>query len=369
MNLINNFGLISSLLPFRSIIKNRRKFYRSILLGSKRFNLELVNGEKISLENKEFDLLIKILTITSMATSFKISQNQMKFSFDTKNEFSVPLRNRTYEEENLLELLVTGTKYGANFIVSEDVGFEQFRDKSFRIFKKDNKKIIETSRGIKFFIDSIHPGNTIIETFVNDIHKINSNDDFSDKIVVDVGAECGDTPLYYASLGATVYAFEPIKSNFDAMKRNISLNPSLSSKIIPINAALGEDGELEFFQSPSNPDVGSSFVYNMYGDSAQTISVKGYSLESFLQEFNIKHVDLLKMDCKGCEFFLKNKSLEKVDKIKIEYITLFSSHKLQTLLKFLEKEDFEYFIYRINPLNLRTSNLQSGHIYGIKNKN
>lgn len=79
----------------------------------------------------------------------------------------------------------------------------------------------------------------------------------------------------------------------------------------------------------------------------------------------ISKVDLLKMDCKGCEFFLNEKSLEKVKRIKIEYVAMDSSHKLKDLLKTLEKMKFKYMIYRIEPFNY-TSNKMIGHIYGKK---
>ena len=48
---------------------------------------------------------------------------------------------------------------------------------------KNNKKIIMTSNGIKFFLDSIHPSNTIIETFVREIHSINPIIDWNNKII------------------------------------------------------------------------------------------------------------------------------------------------------------------------------------------
>ena len=55
-----------------------------------------------------------------------------------------------------------------------------------------------------------------------------------------------------------------LNENFDSMKRNISLNEELSKRITPINAAVGKDGTLKFYQSPETPTYGSSFVYNRY---------------------------------------------------------------------------------------------------------
>lgn len=368
LNFKDNFGKITSLMAYRHALRNKRKLFMSILMGTSHYKIELKNGEILDVPPKDFNHLINILNLISFATSYSIKQGKtIEFSFDTKNFFQLPLFDLTYEEKNLWDILVIGTRYGANF-VTDDIDLSNYRDKTFKIIDFDGKKIIETFNGVKFFIDSIHPGNSIIECFVNNIHQINANYDLKGKTVVDVGAECGDTPLYFASKGAKVYAFEPIKANYDAMLRNISLNPHLKDNIIPINAAIGKDGELEFFQSPENPDIGSSFVYNIHGKNAKTVKVKGYSFDSALKEFDITHVDLLKTDCKGCEFYLSQEALDKIDRVKIEYIAAFSSDKLEDLLGMLTKSGFEFMVYRINPLLLNMSNSVSGHVYAWKKK-
>ena len=207
------------------------------------------------------------------------------------SDLRINLINQSYEEENLIELLFKASKKGANFITNESGN--TLREKEIRIYEKNGKKFVETSNEIKFFMDSIHPGNTIVETFVNKIHFINSDINWNGKIVIDVGAECGDTPLYYASLGATVYAFEPIKEHYDAMIRNLSLNPDIAKNVIPINAAIGKDEILTFYHSGSS-DIGvsASFVYNLHGKNAKTTEVKGYSVESAIEEFKINRVEI-----------------------------------------------------------------------------
>lgn len=369
LNLKNNLGLVCSLLCFRHLIKNKRKFYFSILIGNSNYKIKLKNDGILNFKSSQYDFMYKILTLIAMAASYSIkSRNRLEFSLDLKNKFTIPLDTLSYEEQNLLEILVQGTRYGANFVTKSEIDISDYRDKTFKILHDGTKKIIETSSGVKFYIDSIHPGNTIIETFLNKIHLINSHDDWNNKVIIDVGAECGDTPLYYASMGAKVYAFEPIKANFEAMIRNLSLNPKISEKIVPINAAIGKDGMLDFYQPPKNQNMSSSFVYNIHGKDARLTKIKGYSIGIAMKEFKINHVDLLKMDCKGCEFFLTEKELENVDKVKIEYTTSFSSHKLKDLLHILENAGFQYMIYRINPLNISRSNSQSGHVYGVKIK-
>ena len=54
-----------------------------------------------------------------------------------------------------------------------------------------------------------------LKVHIREIHSINPKINWNDKIVVDVGAECGDTPLYFANMGAKVFAFEPLKKHFE----------------------------------------------------------------------------------------------------------------------------------------------------------
>jgi len=315
--------------------------------------------------------MMAFIGVLMYCTSFKItSDRKIHLTIDLRNTFSIPLDNMSIEDENLIETLFEGSRYGANFETS-NIRFSDFRDKTLVITEQNGKKIIETSKGVKFYIDSIHPGNTIGEAFVMDIHTIRNNDDYADKIVVDVGAECGDTPLYYASRGAKVFAFEPMKAHFDAMVRNLSLNPELAKRITPINAAIGKDEMLKFYHSDKADIAGvSSFVYNVHGNDATVFNnIQGYTLSSALTKFNIPHVDILKTDCKGCEFFLKKKDLEKVDQVKIEYEAFeYTKHNLHELTEVLDESGFEYMLYRYNPNRDRFSNLVCGHLFGRKTK-
>ena len=350
-----------------SPIKNRFSFIFSILTSRPNYNVKFKNDMILQFKSSQFTDLSNLLHIIKLSTSYSInSKGVIEFSFDHQNKFSISISNLSHEGKNLLELFCKGSIHGANFITENKMGDLDIRDKTIKIIQKDGKKIVETSTGIKFYIDSIHP-ETIVETFVSKIHVINSHDKWSNKVVVDAGAECGDTPLYYASMGAKVFAFEPIKAHFDAMIRNISLNPELSERIIPINAAIGKDGPLKFYQN-SQAEIagGASFVYNTHGKNVKLSHARGYSLESAFKEFNINHVDLLKMDCKGCEFLLTENTLKNVDMVKIEFLSLDNSHKLKDLLKILENAGFKYMIYKINPFQYNISNNVFGHIYGKK---
>jgi len=364
-NLRENLAWIYFIIPFLFNAQNKISIIFSLLIGKSQFQLK-INNIMIEIQRSHFYQLYSILGIVTYAISYSIdSKKILEFSFDNKNKFAIPLKNLSYENYNLLILLFLGTKYGANFF-TEDVNNIQFREKSFKILTVNKKKIIETSEGIKFFIDSIHPGNTIVETFIKNIHLINSNLNFNDSVVVDVGAECGDTALYFANKGAKVFAFEPVKTHFNFMKKNLELNEHLSKNIVPINAAIGKDGILKFYESTKKVGgAGASFVYNNQGSEYNITEVQGYSLKTAIEKFEIPHIDLLKMDCKGCEFFLTKEDLENVKNIKLEYSIQNKKNKLENLLHLLESAGFNCMTYRHSETG-RVSNEFEGNIFGTK---
>ena len=367
MSIKTNLGLVYLLLPYISPVKNKFGLAISIIFNFSKYKLKLKDNLTLTFKSSEFEIMLNLLGVLTLAISYSIkSKTEISFTFDTENHFSINTGNLSYSDQNLLELLFLGIKYGANFVTNKNLNLADCRDKTVRILDDNGKKIVETSDGIKFFLDSMHPGNTIIETYVRDIHNINSNHDYSGQIIIDVGAECGDTPLYYANKGAKVYAFEPIPEHFDAMLKNIELNPHLSERIIPINSGIGKDGNLTFYQSQSGIVGNTSFVTNLHGGDAKKITAKCYSIKSVLEEFKIEHVDLLKMDCKGCETFLTKEDLEKVHSIKIEYFSSFENkNTLQDMLNILENVGFNCMTYSGSP-DYHNSLLHGTNIFGKK---
>ena len=229
MTFKQNLGCLYFILPFIFSVDNKFGLAFSILIGSSTLKVKIQN-QIILFHKSRFTTLLYLLGCLTYAYSYLLdSKKTLKISFDANNEFEISLQNLTLENRNLIELLYFGNKYGANFY-TKNIPKNQIREKTFKISSIDNKRIITTQNGISFFIEYIHPGNTILETFIQKIHLIDSDINWEQKTVVDIGAECGDTPLYYASKGAKVFAFEPILPNFNSMLRNISLNPTLSKK-------------------------------------------------------------------------------------------------------------------------------------------
>ena len=212
-------------------------------------------------------------------------------------------------------------------------------------FKIDEKNDIVTTRGeIKFDIRLIEPY-IMLETFglrIHDQMKIEGKG----KTLVDAGSCFGDTPLYFASKGCKVYALEPNPRNYKAMLKNIDLNQNLKPNIIPINAAIGKDGDVEFTFDDTYIDGGGSAYLQKLG---KRVKVKSFSLSGLMNKYGLNEIDYLKMDCKGAGDLLTVTELKAIAECaKIEY-TNTDGKRLEELKKKLEAAGFKFKVYRHNP--------------------
>ncbi len=133
---------------------------------------------------------------------------------------------------------------------------------------------------------------SLVETFFTrtyDYAEVN------DREVVDIGANIGDTAIYFAVNGAKkVVALEPIPSVAKIAEQNVKIN-ALQDKIIVLNAALGSKrGKIAV---PSKIDVEKSSGFSINGKGDTLIDV--LSMEDVRRM--VKDPFLLKMDCEGCE--------------------------------------------------------------------
>ncbi|BFI76530.1 FkbM family methyltransferase [Sulfurisphaera ohwakuensis] len=154
-----------------------------------------------------------------------------------------------------------------------------------------------------------------------------------DRIVIDIGASIGDSPIYFALKGAKkVIAFEPFPKIYYLARKNVEEN-GLSDKIILVNAGCGYDGEVKV---RDDIEANSSTSLMDYGLG---VKIPVYSLDTIVRMYNIDNA-VLKVDCEGCEYDLFNlatdKTLLKFDQIQIEY-----HHGYKDLVKRLKRVGFQ----------------------------
>ncbi|MEM4964637.1 MAG: FkbM family methyltransferase [Pyrobaculum sp.] len=121
--------------------------------------------------------------------------------------------------------------------------------------------------------------------------------DVKNKVVVDVGAYIGDTAIFYVSRGARrVYAFEPVEKHFRYLVDNIARNNAVD-RVVTFNYGLWvEDGVLKV----KYESLGTGLTV---GDE---VELKVRRIGDVLREIAETEggIDLVKMDCEGCEYAL-----------------------------------------------------------------
>jgi FkbM family methyltransferase len=137
------------------------------------------------------------------------------------------------------------------------------------------------------------------------------------KKVVDIGANVGDTAIYFAKEGAIhVYAYEPYPFLFNKARKNVR-NSGYSTKITLNNAAvLDREGTLRI-REDYKADGGTDLKKFETGKLIQLIT-----LSSIITKTNISN-GVLKLDCEGSEYQIllraKISDLRKFDQIALEY--------------------------------------------------
>ena len=148
------------------------------------------------------------------------------------------------------------------------------------------------------FIDSLC---MLAERFVADEYRWL---DVEGRIVVDIGANIGDSALYFVKRGATyVYGYEPDATAYDAAVRNLRLNGVTNAEVT--KAAVGGEA-----QPPGDGDRNGVRTLNDIIDHVTKVH-PGVGI-------------VCKIDCEGCEYEIMESAhvrdaLARVSQVMIEY--------------------------------------------------
>ena len=164
------------------------------------------------------------------------------------------------------------------------------------------------------------------------------------KIVLDIGANIGDSSIYFALNEAKkVIAIEPYLFAYDLLKKNIESN-DLNETIEVINAGYGKMGNVII-------NSGENSNGKFLTEHTQGVEVPTYDLSYLLKNINSNGI-ILKMDCEGCEYNLLNEPdsvYEYFDQIQIEY-----HYGYEGLVNRLTKAGFE--VKYTEPKQFSTTN-------------
>jgi FkbM family methyltransferase len=149
-------------------------------------------------------------------------------------------------------------------------------------------------------------------------------DDFVPKpgwTVLDLGANIGIFSVQQARRGARVYAFEPNPDCFERFRRAVSAN-GLDELISMDNRAVGRAADCAELVVGNSSLAGSLYSSKIpEGDRTKTFTVHVITVDTFVKELGIEHVDLLKIDVEWSELDVlagAEDSLHLIDRIVME---------------------------------------------------
>ena len=113
-------------------------------------------------------------------------------------------------------------------VFHEELFKRYLQDKGFTYSMEQGKKAVHTPDGLRILYSKIPYSFVLNEVFVAKVYGANN---LKGRVVIDAGTYFSDSPLYFASRGASkVYGFEPDIDNYNLGQENIKLN-SMMGKV------------------------------------------------------------------------------------------------------------------------------------------
>jgi FkbM family methyltransferase len=162
----------------------------------------------------------------------------------------------------------------------------------------------------------------INETWIENVYRIHQGQFFGGSVFVDVGANIGAVSLFVDSFNKDredgnkikVYAVEPEPNNLYLLSQNIENNPT--ENITIVNNAIWHE---EKMVSISNRG-GNSSIVDTEEDNSEVLAI---TLETLFSTYDIKEVDVMKIDIEGAEFDLiintPAETLAKINRLVLEF--------------------------------------------------
>lgn len=208
-----------------------------------------------------------------------------------------------------------------------------------------------------------------------------------DKTVIDIGANIGDTPIYFALNGAKkIIGLEPYPKNFEIANKNILSNNFSDRTILLLAGCTAKSGNIMI-----NPEEDSN-IESTLKEYEHGIKIPLLTLEQIFTEYNVASQSILKMDCEGCEYdTIKSTSeeiLKKFSHIQIEYhsgyfdlkkklencgfnVTIIKPRATDVINTFIEKFNDVFSLHKNKELDNKKRHKigYAGFIYAVNDKN
>jgi len=151
------------------------------------------------------------------------------------------------------------------------------------------------------------------EIFIDEVY---SFADVGGKIVVDIGANIGDTAIYFALNGAKhIYAFEPYPYSYEKALQNIETN-KLKGRVSLLRCGVGKKGRIRLSAAEQKQ------LWAGLRECNDGISTDIITLRDIAERYPVKN-SILKIDCEGHEYEIileaENELLRHFSEIIVEY--------------------------------------------------
>jgi FkbM family methyltransferase len=227
------------------------------------------------------------------------------------------------------------------------------------MFKSALKKFIEKVTGVHIFRNTLPRGCNITEDIINfsNYYKIEIHSIF------DIGANIGQTILEFKELfpSAQLYCFEPIRSTYDKLKKNVSHINNINT----YNMGCGSSNKSLKVQEALRSDLFSLVQKDYENKSKKHSNINLISLDNFTRNKNIKKISILKIDTEGYDLEVLKGAQNLLKQQNIEFIqveTKISGNcnrfvQANEFVNFLDKYDYDligiydqYGWHRFSPL-------------------
>lgn len=181
--------------------------------------------------------------------------------------------------------------------------FVKILPRHFQYTDKDTRIIIRNQ--IKYEISLNNYNDWLLFFGINNQHKENIYQKIKNgDVVLDVGSNIGEVLLNMAKVNpdGRIYGFEPVKSTFDKLQKNVSLNSF--SNIYLNQLAVSDTNETVYYQAKEGHSGGTMMSKESKINSPNFI--EAMTLDNFAELNLIEKIDFIKVDIEGFEMnFIK----------------------------------------------------------------
>ena len=160
------------------------------------------------------------------------------------------------------------------------------------------------------------------------------------KTIIDLGANIGAASICFALWypNAKVYSFEPVSETYELLQINTKEFPNIKTFN---RAASDNDASLKIYTNPNKPGISSLIKNHMNFEFTDFEFIQAVNFKKFLEEKNINHIGILKIDTEGSELNILNNISSILKQISLIYIEVHGESNIRYVRSILNKSHEE----------------------------